>query len=123
MYSGESGCSRAKWWYSRKEWWYSGAKSFILAKVVVFGQKWLYSGKSGSIRANLLYSDKVIVFLAKSIAFGWTSAKNVVVFRSKSGCFRVKSGFTREQSGSIRAKVVVFRAKVVLFGQKILYSV
>ena len=28
------------------------------AKVVVFGQKWLYSGKSGCIRAKWLYSGK-----------------------------------------------------------------
>ena len=31
-------------------------------KVVVFGQKWLYSGKSGCIQARWLYSGKMVVF-------------------------------------------------------------
>ena len=50
---------------------------FIRAKVVVFGPKWLYSGKSGCIRANWLYSGKVVVFRQK-----W-------LYSCKKGCFRV----------------------------------
>ena len=38
---GESGCIRVRW--------------YIQAKVVVFGQKWLYSGKSGCIQAKWFY--------------------------------------------------------------------
>ena len=38
----KSSCIRAKWWYSGK----SGG---IRAKMVVLGQKLLYSGKSGCI--------------------------------------------------------------------------
>ena len=32
------------------------------AKVVVFGQKWLYSGKSGCIRVRCFLTGKVVVF-------------------------------------------------------------
>ena len=58
-------------------------------KFVLFGQKWLYSGKYGSICAKevvlgqkLLYSGKVIVFVQKLIYLG--------------------------KIGSIRAEVVLF---------------
>ena len=40
---GQSGFIRAKVFSNRVNWLYSG-------KVVVFGQKWLYSGKRGCIR-------------------------------------------------------------------------
>ena len=33
----------------------------IRAKFVVFGQKWLYSGKSGCIREKVLCLGKVVV--------------------------------------------------------------
>ena len=64
--------------------------------MVVFGQKWLNSGKRGCFRARWLYSGKVVVFGQK-----W-------LFSGKSGC--------------ILAKVVVFgqkwlySSKVVVFG-------
>ena len=45
---GQRGCIRAKCLYS--------------GKLVVFGQKWLHSGKSGFNRAKLLFSDKVVAF-------------------------------------------------------------
>ena len=51
-----------------KRWLYSGKSACIGEKVVVFGQKWLYSGKSGCvrkseyIRAMCLKAGKVIVF-------------------------------------------------------------
>ena len=34
----------------------------MFGKVVVFGQKLLYSGKSDYLRQKWLYSDKVVVF-------------------------------------------------------------
>ena len=45
---GKSGSNREKWLYS--------------GKVVVFGQKWLYSYKSCCICTKWLYSGKVVVF-------------------------------------------------------------
>ena len=45
LYSGNSGCNRAKVVVFGQKWLYSG-------KVVVFGQKWLYSGKSGFVRSK-----------------------------------------------------------------------
>ena len=65
--------------------------------MVVFGEKWLYSGKDGCNRANWLYSGKVVVF-------------------GQSGCIRVKWLYS-SKSGSIRAKVVVYR-NVIVFKQK-----
>ena len=47
-----------KWLYSGNKVVF-GQKWLYLSKVVVFGQKWLYSGKSGSIQA------KVVVFEQK----------------------------------------------------------
>ena len=47
-----------------------GQRLFYSGNKVVFGQKWLYSGKSSSIKAKVvvfgkkwLYSGKVVVFL------------------------------------------------------------
>ena len=54
----QSGFVRAKWLYSSKvvvfgqKLFYSGKSGCSGAKVVVFGQKWLYSGKSCFIRAK-----------------------------------------------------------------------
>ena len=51
---------------------FSGKSGCIWAKVVVFGQKWLYSdiavvfGQSGNIRANLVvFGQKWLFFRAK----------------------------------------------------------
>ena len=41
----------------------------IRIKVVVFGQTWLYSGKSGCIRADWLYAGKVVVVGQKWLYF------------------------------------------------------
>ena len=66
--------------------------------MVVFGKKWLYSGKSFCSRTKLKYSGKVVVFGKK------------LLFSGKSGC--------------IRTKVIVFGQKwlysgnVVVFGQE-----
>ena len=37
-----------------QKWLYLGKSDCIRAKVVVFGQKWLYSGKDSCIRAKWL---------------------------------------------------------------------
>ena len=71
--------------------------------MVVFGQKWLYSGKDGCIRANWLYSGIMVVYVqggciwAKLFVFG-----KKCLYLGKSGCYRVK--------------VVVFGIKKVVFG-------
>ena len=46
----------------RKQWLYSGKSGCIRAKVVILGVKWFYLDKNGSIRPKLLYSGKVVVF-------------------------------------------------------------
>ena len=46
--------------------------------MAVFGQKWLYSDKSGCIRAIWLHSGKVVVYRER-----W-------LYLSKSGCFPSK---------------------------------
>ena len=57
----QSGCIRAKWFYSgesgiiRAKLLYSG-KVVVICKTVVFGKKWLDADKSGSTRT------KVVVF-------------------------------------------------------------
>ena len=48
-----------------QKWFYSGKSGCNIAKVVVFGQKWLYSGKIGVIRVGWFYSSKVVVFEQK----------------------------------------------------------
>ena len=55
-----------------------GKGDCIWAKVVVFGQKWLSSSKSGCIRANGLYSVRNCCILAKAVVFG------------QGGCLRAK---------------------------------
>ena len=75
----------------------SGQSGCIPAKVVVFGQKWLYSikgfvfGKSGCILAR------------------WFSLGNSCCIRAKVGVFGQKWLYS--------GKVVVFWGKVVIFGQ------
>ena len=56
------------------------------AKVVVFGQKWLYSGKSGYFLANLLHSGKSVCNPKKVVVFGqkWLYSEKVVVFGQSS---------------------------------------
>ena len=90
--------------YIWASWLYSGKSGCIRAKFVVFGQKRLYSGKGGCNR------EKVVVFGQNGYIWSET-----VVFG---------------QSGCIRAKVVVFvkigymrarwfySGKNVVFGQK-----
>ena len=63
--------------------------------MVIFGQKILYSGKSGCIRAK-------------------------VVVVGQSGCILAELEHSGKP-GCIRAKVVVFSGKVIVYGQKFLY--
>ena len=64
---GKGGCIWAKWLYSGK-WSYQGNCDVFLqsgrnrVNMVVLGQKWRHSGKSGCIRSKWLYSGKIVVF-------------------------------------------------------------
>ena len=73
-----------------------------------FGQKWLYSGKSGCILASCSCSGKN----------GWFS-RTVVVF-GQSCCFRVKWLYSGK-SGFIWAKVVLFRPKWLYPGKLVVF--
>ena len=60
-----------------QKWFYSGKSGCTWAKVVEFGQKWLYSCKSCCNRAKMdlfgqkwLYSGIVVVFGQKVVVFG-----------------------------------------------------
>ena len=80
MYSGKSGCILPKLLYwlllvvFGQKWLYSGKNGCDRDTVVVFVRKWLYSGKSGCIPA------KMIVFKQK-----WLYSGNVVVFGQRGG--------------------------------------
>ena len=84
----ESGCILAKWLYSGKLAVF-GQKRLYSSKTGFIRTKWKCSGKSGCIRARWLYSGKLVVFGEK-----W-------LYTGKGGC--------------IRAKVVVLRKVVVFF--------
>ena len=69
--------------------------------MVAFGQKWLYSSKSGCISTKLLFSGKVFIFGQKRLYLGnWLYSMRVVVFEQK-WLYLGKNRCTR-------AKVVVF---------------
>ena len=83
--------------------------------MVLFGQKWLYSDKSGCIWKGCCTRAKVAV-----VGQDWLFSGKKVFFRAKvdllrqkrfysgkSGCIRAKRAFI-QQSGCIRAKVVLF---------------
>ena len=63
LYSGKSGCVRAKVVVFGQRCLYSG-------KVNVFGQKWLFSGKKGCIQAKWLYSGKSGFIVTCNFSFG-----------------------------------------------------
>ena len=65
--------------------------------LVVFGQKWLYSGKSGCNRAKVVVFWQSVSYLAK-----WLYSGNVVVI-GQSGCVLAKWLYSR--------KVVAFAQK------------
>ena len=110
LYSGQSGCIRGKWLY--------------LVKIVVLGQRWLSSKKSGfyrtkvvCIRAKWSLSRQLVVFVKKLLYFG----KVAVI--GQSGCIRVKWLYLG--GVVVFGKVVVLghmcfhSGKVVVFGQKV----
>ena len=82
----------------------------IQAKAVVFGQKWLNSGKRGYIRAKVVFLGKVVVFGKKCCI------RAKLLDLSKSGCIRVKL-FYSGKSGSIWAKWVVLRQEGLYSGK------
>ena len=43
-----------------------GHKLFYSSKVVIFGQKWMYSGKSGCIRAKVVVFGQNVLYSGKS---------------------------------------------------------
>ena len=96
FYSSISGCIRAKVVVFGQKWLYSG-RVVVFGKVVVLGQKWLYSRNVVVFGQNLFYLDKVVLQLSKV----------VVCIRAKVGVFG-QSGCNREA--------------VVVLGQKWLYS-
>ena len=72
-----------------------GHSRCIRAKVVVFGERWLFSSKSGCIQAKWLCSGKMVVFGEE-----W-------LYSGKKCCNQ--------------AKGVVFKEKLVVISQKWLY--
>ena len=81
---GQSGCIGAKWLYS-------GKSDCIRAEVVVFRHTWLYSSKSCCDRAEVVVIGQKWFYSGKAGVFG--------------------------QCACIWAKMVVFGAKVVVFWQ------
>ena len=81
LYLVKSGCIRAKLVVFLQsgstpvKWLYSGKSCCLWAKVDVFVQKWLYSDKSGCVRAKWLNSGKSSCIRAK-----WLYSGKVVVF-------------------------------------------
>ena len=61
LYSGKSGCSRAKVVVLRKKVVLLGQTGCIQSNDVVFGQKWLYSGKVVVFGQKWFYSKKEVV--------------------------------------------------------------
>ena len=86
-------------------------KLLYYIKVVVFGQEWLYSGKSGCFWAKVAVFGESACIWAKVVVFGQlvcTRAK-VVVF-VQGGCIRVKWLFSGK-TGFSQEKVVGFVQK------------
>ena len=82
--------------------------------MVVFVQKWLYSGKCGCIRERGCSRAKVIVFLQSGCNRQSSCNRAEVVVFGISDCIRAKKWLcsgkvvVNVQSGCIRAKMVVF---------------
>ena len=102
----QSGCSRAKVVVFGQIWLYSGKKIFDRANVVVIGQSGRFRaevvvfGQSGCIWAKRFHSGKVVVFRLNCCKLGkWLFGK-VVVYGQK----------------------WLYLGKVFVFGQKLLYS-
>ena len=116
-----------------------GQSGIIRAKVVLFRQRWLYSGKKGCIWATLFYLGKVVVIVqrllysGKLVVIGQFSCIRTECFSRKSGCTRAKWLYSAKNC-CFRAKVVVLRqsgcklesdcilAKEVLFGKMVVFG-
>ena len=70
----------------------------------MFGQKWLYSDKTSSVRAKVVVMGKVVVFVQK-----WLILEKSVCIWESVGIWDLVVVFW--QSGYTRAKVVVFGQK------------
>ena len=92
-------------------------------KIVVFGQKWLFSCISGCIWAKRLYSGKSgciresgctrandVLFRQSGYILTKLLFSGKVLLSAKSGCIPTKK-VVFGQSGCIRAEVIVFRQK------------
>ena len=81
---GQGGCIREKVVILRQKWLCLGKKGCIRAKVVVIGQKLLFSGKVGIFCQKRLSSGKVVVvFKSGCIRANWLYAERVVLFGQK----------------------------------------
>ena len=87
-----------------QKWLYSGKGGCIRAKVVVFGQRWLYSGKRDCIRATLFYSGN----RAKVVIFGQIGCNHAIWLYSDRVVFF--------------AKKLLYLNKMVVIWQKLLFS-
>ena len=86
---------------------------YIWAKVVVFGQKWLYYGKRGCIRERWLCSGKVVVFGQK-----WLKSCKSVCIRTQCVCIYAKVSVFG-QSGCIWAEWLYFGKTWLYFGKSV----
>ena len=85
-----------------------GQSGIIWAKVVVFGQRWVYSGNKGCNRAPLFYLGKVVVIGQKFLYSG----KLVVIGQFWLYSHRV----------FFFAQKWLYSSKMVVMGQKLLFS-
>ena len=115
--------------------------------MVVFGQKWLHSGKvvllekkllylvkSGCIREKVLVFGERVFFKGIDVVFGTLYSGQKRLYSGKSLCIlatRLYSGkvvvfgqkrFYSGKSGCIRAKVVVFRQKGLYSGKVVVFG-
>ena len=108
MYSGKSGCIREKAVV------FGQSSCSILAKMVVFGEKWLYLSKNGCIwRKSGCIRAKVVVFGRMLLYSGESGCISV-----KSGCNRVKWLYSGKSDCNLGQNVCIIRAKVDVFGEK-----
>ena len=79
-----------------------GTNRFSSKKVDVFGQRWLYSGKSGFIRLRMVVFGQKLFYSGKYFFLG-----QKLLYSGKSGSIRAEA-VVFGQIGCIWAKVVVF---------------
>ena len=84
--------------------------------MTVFGQKWLYSGKSGCVWAKVVVFGKSGCILPKGVIFG-----QMLFYSRKSAFIRAKWLYW-SKSSFLWTKEALFGKKVVEFVQKWLYS-